>query len=392
MEHVPDVAETLPECPVCLDMFEQPRILPACGHTLCGKCVAPLVTRTNNLPTAQCPLCKVVSALPQGGFPVNYALRAALSDLRERKACTSCRRLVAADAMIRCRTCEVVFAEPEVTVCVECFLSEHKGHNVAKPASGQQRFDEALCAVSNVENDVPRAFSPVAAEVRSAGVVRQRALESVVAGCKLIRASALNTAAHDIAKVHEFSVHVERMQSLRAILLDESTDKFWSEAEELRQRVASVRDEPLPELPGRHWFSRSKPFDALRDAVQLISGLSFNPTRSLVDHSAGAVSTSANASTGPAVVSRAATAMDHQIAGPSRGGALRFERTASTSTISDAGAGHALNITPVVFFCRQCGRGDHWTRHCGNRRRYCTTCRRVHSAPGSCRATATPRP
>ncbi|KAH7691200.1 hypothetical protein AAVH_40289, partial [Aphelenchoides avenae] len=75
MEHVPDVAETLPECPVCLDMFEQPRILPACGHTLCGKCVAPLVTRTNNLPTAMCPLCKVVSAMPQGGFPVNYALR-----------------------------------------------------------------------------------------------------------------------------------------------------------------------------------------------------------------------------------------------------------------------------------------------------------------------------
>ncbi|KAH7694804.1 hypothetical protein AAVH_38144, partial [Aphelenchoides avenae] len=260
--------------------------------------------------------------------------------------------------MIRCCTCEVVLAEPEVTVCVECFLNEHNGHNVAKPASGQQRFDEALCAVSNFENDVREHFlqwQQKFAQLVSFGNEYGKALESVVAGCKHIRASALNTAAHDIAKIHEFSVHVERVQSLRAILLDESTDKFWSEAEELRQRVASVRHEPLPELPGRYRFLRSKPFDALRDAVQLISGLSFNPTSALVDHAAEAVSTSANASTGPVVVSRAATgnaAMDRQVAGPSRGGVLRFERTASTSTISGADASHALNITPAVFFCR----------------------------------------
>ncbi|KAH7697433.1 hypothetical protein AAVH_35485, partial [Aphelenchoides avenae] len=110
---------------------------------------------------------------------------------------------------------------------------------------------------------------------------------------------------------------------------------------------------------------------ALRDAGQRISNLSFNPTE--------AVSTSANAATGPAVVSRAVTgnaAMDHQVAGPSRGGVLRFERIASTSAIADADASHALNITRVVFFCRHCGRGDHWTRHCANRQRYCTTCRR----------------
>ncbi|KAH7732133.1 hypothetical protein AAVH_01031 [Aphelenchoides avenae] len=221
------------------------------------------------------------------------------------------------------------------------------------------------------------------------------ALKSVVAGCELFRASALNTAAHDIAKIYQFSVHVERVQSLRPILLDESTDKFWSEAEELRQRVASVRHEPLPELLGRYWFSRSQTFDALRDAGQRISNLSFKPTSALVDHSAEAVSTSANASTGPAVVSRAATgntATDHQVAGPGRGGVLRFERIASTSTVSDADASHALNIAPGVFFCRQCGRGDHWTRDCVNRGRFCTTCRRVHYAQVSCRATATPQP
>ena len=74
------------DCPVCLRAFNQPRLLP-CGHTLCVRCITPLV-RGSKL---SCPECRKPHKVPVGGvenFPPNPVVISLLDTL-----CKGCRRV-----------------------------------------------------------------------------------------------------------------------------------------------------------------------------------------------------------------------------------------------------------------------------------------------------------
>ncbi|KAH7709657.1 Tripartite motif-containing protein 56 [Aphelenchoides avenae] len=62
------------ECPVCLDTYVDPRVLPACGHTVCHSCVRKLIHAPPNRTTVACPECRETSNVPKTGFPKNYRL------------------------------------------------------------------------------------------------------------------------------------------------------------------------------------------------------------------------------------------------------------------------------------------------------------------------------
>ena len=51
---MPSLEETL-TCPICLDLFDDPRLLP-CSHTFCSKCLHS--TTTNNRTLIKCSLCR----------------------------------------------------------------------------------------------------------------------------------------------------------------------------------------------------------------------------------------------------------------------------------------------------------------------------------------------
>lgn len=81
-------------CPVCLDVFSGPRLMP-CSHTLCGRCVdgllghAPFATLTREGPQVQrtipCPVCRTdVDKKTAGNLPVNRALEEAVLDWKAR--------------------------------------------------------------------------------------------------------------------------------------------------------------------------------------------------------------------------------------------------------------------------------------------------------------------
>ena len=45
------------ECPICFDIFEEPRILTNCGHTLCENCILLISNSNNEFNYIKCPLC-----------------------------------------------------------------------------------------------------------------------------------------------------------------------------------------------------------------------------------------------------------------------------------------------------------------------------------------------
>ncbi|CAF3853943.1 unnamed protein product [Rotaria magnacalcarata] len=72
--------EALLECPLCLDRFDQPRLIP-CGHTYCTKCLNELCAGSD---TVICPQCRQQHDVPITGvtlFPRNLSYQQLL-DIR----------------------------------------------------------------------------------------------------------------------------------------------------------------------------------------------------------------------------------------------------------------------------------------------------------------------
>lgn len=70
--------ETL-ECPICLDRFDDPRILITCGHSVCFKCISQLYKDGG----VMCPFDRAITtASSLDGFKVNFALRDVIEMLK----------------------------------------------------------------------------------------------------------------------------------------------------------------------------------------------------------------------------------------------------------------------------------------------------------------------
>ena len=72
------------ECPVCMDIFRDPRILP-CAHTICKGCLESLIQNSS----IECPVCRAKHAIPPNkadGFPRNLVVAGMIDSL-----CGECR-------------------------------------------------------------------------------------------------------------------------------------------------------------------------------------------------------------------------------------------------------------------------------------------------------------
>ncbi|KAH7695635.1 tripartite motif-containing protein 59-like protein, partial [Aphelenchoides avenae] len=79
--HAADLAKTL-ECPVCLDVFDEPKLL-ICGHTVCQKCVNKVVATHRTAGNARagrdgnffkCTVCSTETEIPPDGLTTNHSL------------------------------------------------------------------------------------------------------------------------------------------------------------------------------------------------------------------------------------------------------------------------------------------------------------------------------
>uniref|UniRef100_A0A1X7TUW3 RING-type domain-containing protein n=1 Tax=Amphimedon queenslandica TaxID=400682 RepID=A0A1X7TUW3_AMPQE len=109
-------------CPVCLDRYTNPKILP-CHHSLCEHCLEGLVLdKKNETYYLSCPTCRHRTELPEegvGAFPVAFHL----NDLKEmlsllkKTDCTDHKKPM----KLFCETCDTL-------ICVTCRYRYHKNH------------------------------------------------------------------------------------------------------------------------------------------------------------------------------------------------------------------------------------------------------------------------
>lgn len=103
---MPSLEETL-TCPICLDLFDDPRLLP-CSHTFCWKCLHP--TR-NHRATVTCPLCRSFSTGQT--LPVNRIVSALVEQCRAEQSDASRTMQIAA----KCYDCK---SYQKLDLCYHC--------------------------------------------------------------------------------------------------------------------------------------------------------------------------------------------------------------------------------------------------------------------------------
>src|SRR6218665_407124 len=75
------------ECPICRDIFTNPKILPCSLHSFCAECLRRYIEQHQGKRSVPCPICQKLFVVPSGGvteLPTN-PLITRLLEIRNRK-------------------------------------------------------------------------------------------------------------------------------------------------------------------------------------------------------------------------------------------------------------------------------------------------------------------
>jgi len=104
------------ECAVCLDVMDDPRVLP-CGHSFCLKCLKQTAPTTTT-----CPLCLTEHQGRVSDFPKNYGLSSAIDVVRK----SSLLNLTPTTPLCDCsQKAEQYCEDCNVFLCAQCVPTEH---------------------------------------------------------------------------------------------------------------------------------------------------------------------------------------------------------------------------------------------------------------------------
>ena len=103
------------ECPICLNIFDDPKIL-TCSHTFCKGCLARLLESQPDDSKLPCPVCRGVTDVPEGNvdkLQTIIALKTFLDDVKnQEKLCTSCNPDDKSIAAFFCEDCGKYLCNP----------------------------------------------------------------------------------------------------------------------------------------------------------------------------------------------------------------------------------------------------------------------------------------
>ena len=143
--------ETRFKCPLCLDRYRDPRILP-CIHTFCRSCLENYLNETcsSDLPGTifHCPLCRAKQTLPSegiAGIKKNIYLEALKTS-----AYPLCDKHPIEDLRFYCRNCDI-------EICRDCKTISHEGHAIDLIKTvfeeAKRNFQESLNLTERVIDD-----------------------------------------------------------------------------------------------------------------------------------------------------------------------------------------------------------------------------------------------
>ncbi|KAH7711227.1 Protein TAM-1 [Aphelenchoides avenae] len=151
-----DLAKTL-ECPVCLDVFDEPKLL-ICGHTVCQKCVDKIVAAQQTAAHARqgrdgscikCPECTKETEIPPDGLPTNYRLVdlvcRAQNSLVDAHACNGCGKKASVAEIFTCETCQETLNTKPIWICALCAMNQHRYHTMSKCNKATRQQIEETC-------------------------------------------------------------------------------------------------------------------------------------------------------------------------------------------------------------------------------------------------------
>ena len=124
-----DGLEYILACQICLEDFEEtgdhvPRILP-CSHSLCEKCLIPLVRTSVRGKRVVCPECRKKHAMVDvKTFPQNKYIMTNLKERRKEREIAKCEDH-GNQLTLYCRRNEC-----QKAICSKCFTVSHRGHDV----------------------------------------------------------------------------------------------------------------------------------------------------------------------------------------------------------------------------------------------------------------------
>ncbi|CEF67238.1 Zinc finger, RING-type domain and Zinc finger, RING/FYVE/PHD-type domain and WD40/YVTN repeat-like-containing domain-containing protein [Strongyloides ratti] len=133
-------------CPICLDLYNDPRNL-NCGHSLCFNCCDVLKTNINSSNDIKkiitCPICREKTDVPIQGLSKNYCLEEAIAfilktknDTTDEIMCHSCEMSHKMTRSFVCLSCineetqdNIINSEEYKNICPNCVIIKHRNHS-----------------------------------------------------------------------------------------------------------------------------------------------------------------------------------------------------------------------------------------------------------------------
>lgn len=264
-------------CSICYSIYEDPRVLP-CSHTFCRNCLESVLQLSSNfsiwrplrLPL-KCPNCRSIVEIPPSGtdsLPINFALKAIIDKYQQ-------------DDHPDVATCTEHYRQPlnvyclldKKLVCGHCLtIGKHHGHPIDDLQSAyikeketpsklleqltDKHWSKVCLLIENLEEQKALCESIVQEDKKTVLQYFKR-LNDALDHKKQALLAALDEVNTQIAA--EYEPLIERMKGIReeqlelmslntAIQEEESPLLFLEKVEDVRQRVKSLKEKPLPSI------------------------------------------------------------------------------------------------------------------------------------------------
>ncbi|XP_054839056.1 tripartite motif-containing protein 59 [Eublepharis macularius] len=264
-------------CSICYSIYEDPRVLP-CSHTFCRNCLESVIQLSSNfsiwrplrLPL-KCPNCRSIVEIPPSGtdsLPINFALKAIIEKYQQE----DCPDVATCSEHYR-QPLNVYCLLDKKLVCGHCLtIGKHHGHPIDDLQSAylkeketpsklleqltDKHWSKVCLLIENLEEQKAQCEIIVQEDKKTVLQYFKR-LNDALDHKKQALLTALDGLNTQIAE--EYEPLIERMKGIReeqlelmslntSVQEEESPLLFLEKIEDVRQRVKTLKEKPLPSI------------------------------------------------------------------------------------------------------------------------------------------------